>query len=207
PIIYAGENIMSLNAVELPVRAAVLVFPLEKFFSKQGLRVCVSSWRRLPDSSMPPRAKASANYLNSILASTEARQQGYDEAVLLDQAGYVSEGAGENIFLVKNEILITPPASSSILEGITRDTVIKLSTDMGYRVVERPISRTELYTADELFFTGTAAEVTPIVEVDGRKIGDGLPGPITQKLAEKYHRIVRGLEPNYGKWLTPVYGR
>lgn len=207
PIIYAGENIMSLNAVELPVRAAVLVFPLEKFFSKQGLRVCVSSWRRLPDSSMPPRAKASANYLNSILASTEARQQGYDEAVLLDQAGYVSEGAGENIFLVKNEILITPPASSSILEGITRDTVIKLSTDMEYRVVERLISRTELYTADELFFTGTAAEITPIVEVDGRKIGDGLPGPITQKLAEKYYRVVRGLEPNYRKWLTPVYGR
>lgn len=207
PIIYAGENLMSLNALDLPVRMAILVFPLEKFFSKQGLRVCVSSWRRLPDTSMPPRAKASANYLNSILASTEARQSGYDEAILLDQEGFVSEGAGENIFLVKSNTLHTPPASSSILEGITRDTVMTLASDMGFKVVERQISRTELYTADELFFTGTAAEITPILEVDGRKIADGLAGPVTTKLMEKYQKVVRGLEPNYRKWLTPVYGR
>ncbi|MCS7110022.1 MAG: branched-chain amino acid transaminase [Candidatus Caldarchaeum sp.] len=207
PIVYAGENIMSLNAQNLPVHAAIIVFPLEKFFSKPGLRVCVSSWRRLPDSSMPPRAKASANYLNSVLASTEARQMGYDEALLLDQSGYVSEGAGENIFLVKNDVLHTPPTSSSILEGITRDSVMTLASDMGYKVVERQISRTELYTADELFFTGTAAEITPILEVDGRKIGGGTPGPVTQKLAEKYQKVVRGLEPNYRRWLTSVYGR
>ncbi|MEM1947765.1 MAG: branched-chain amino acid transaminase [Candidatus Caldarchaeum sp.] len=207
PIIYAGENIMSLNALNLPVRAAILVFPLDKFFSKQGLRVCVSSWRRLPDSSMPPRAKASANYLNSILASTEAHMMGYDEAILLDQSGYVSEGAGENIFIVKNEVLSTPPISSSILEGITRDSVIKLASDMGFRVLERPITRTELYTADELFFTGTAAEVTPIIEVDGRTIGNGAVGPVTKQLMEKYQRVVRGLEPAYRSWLTSVYGR
>ncbi|MEM1963630.1 MAG: branched-chain amino acid transaminase [Candidatus Caldarchaeum sp.] len=206
PIIYAGENIMSLNARDLPIRASVIVFPLEKFFAKTGLRVCVSSWRRLPDTSMPPRAKAAANYLNSILASTEAKMMGYDEALLLDHQGYVSEGAGENLFLVKNEVLATPPTSSSILEGITRDTVIKMASDEGFRVVERPISRTELYTADELFFTGTAAEITPIVEVDGRKIGDGAVGPVTSRLRKLYDNTVRGLEPRYKGWLTPVYG-
>ncbi|MEM2521226.1 MAG: aminotransferase class IV, partial [Candidatus Caldarchaeum sp.] len=151
-------------------------------------------------------AKAAANYLNSILASTEAKMMGYDEALLLDHQGYVSEGAGENLFLVKNEVLATPPTSSSILEGITRDTVIKMASDEGFRVVERPISRTELYTADELFFTGTAAEITPIVEVDGRKIGDGAVGPVTSRLRKLYDNTVRGLEPRYKGWLTPVYG-
>ncbi len=205
PLIYAGGNIMSLNMLDLPVHALIIVFPFDKFFTKPGLDVCVSSWRRIPDTSMPPRAKATANYLNSILASTEARKVGYDEAILLDQHGFVSEGAGENIFLVKNGLINTPAASSSILEGITRDTIIKIANDMGYRVVERSILRTELYTADELFFTGTAAEILPILSVDGRTVGDGSPGPITKELMEKYHRIVRGLEPRYRSWLTPVY--
>ncbi|MDW8359836.1 MAG: branched-chain amino acid transaminase [Candidatus Caldarchaeum sp.] len=207
PVIYAGENIMSLNASELPVHAFIIVFQFDKFFTKQGLRVCVSSWRRLPDTSMPPRAKSSANYLNSILASTEARKAGYDEAILLDQSGFVSEGAGENIFLVKDGVINTPSTSSAILEGITRDAVITLATDMGYKVVERPITRTELYTADELFFTGTAVEILPILEVDGRTVGDGSAGPVTKQLTEKYFRVVRGQEPNYRRWLTPVYGR
>uniref|UniRef100_A0A7C5Q7K5 Branched-chain-amino-acid aminotransferase n=1 Tax=Caldiarchaeum subterraneum TaxID=311458 RepID=A0A7C5Q7K5_CALS0 len=207
PVIYAGENLMSLNARDLPVHAFVIVFPFEKFFSKLGLRVCVSAWRRLPDTSMPPRAKATANYLNSILASTEARMAGYDEAILLDQRGLVSEGAGENIFLVKNGVIVTPSTASAILEGITRDSVITLATDMGYRVVERDVSRTELYTADEIFFSGTAVEILPILEVDGRMVGDGTPGPITKALTEKYHRVVRGLEPAYRRWLTPVYGK
>jgi len=207
PLIYGGENIMSLNATELPVHALILVFPFDKFFKSKGLRTCVSSWRRLPDTSMPPRAKATANYLNSILASTEAKKAGYDEAILLDQAGYVSEGPGENIFLVRNGVISTPPASSAILEGITRDTIITLASDMGYRVVERLISRTELYTADEIFFTGTAVEVMPVVEVDGRTVGNGEAGPVTTAISEKYHRVVRGLEPRYKSWLTPVYGR
>lgn len=207
PLIYAGENVMSLNARDLPVHALVMVFPFDKFFSKPGLRVCVSAWRRLPDTSMPPRAKATANYLNSILASTEARMAGYDEAILLDQRGLVSEGAGENIFLVKNGVLVTPSISSAILEGVTRDSIITIATDMGYKVVERDVSRTELYTADEMFFTGTAVEVLPILEVDGRTVGDGAPGPVTRALTEKYHRAVRGLEPMYKRWLTPVYGK
>jgi branched-chain amino acid aminotransferase len=207
PLIYGGENIMSLNAADLPVRALVLVFPFDKFFTSKGLRVCVSSWRRLPDTSMPPRAKATANYLNSILASTEAKKAGYDEAILLDQAGYVSEGPGENIFIVRNGVINTPPASSAILEGITRDTIMTLASDMGYRVVERLISRTELYTADEIFFTGTAVEVMPVVEVDGRTVGNGAAGPVTAALSEKYHRVVRGLEPRYMGWLTAVYRR
>ncbi|MEM4281040.1 MAG: branched-chain amino acid transaminase [Candidatus Caldarchaeum sp.] len=207
PLIYAGENLMSLNSMDLPVHALVIVFPFDKFFAKPGLRVCVSAWRRLPDTSMPPRAKATANYLNSILASTEARMAGYDEAILLDQSGMVSEGAGENIFLVKNGVISTPSTGSAILEGITRDSIITLATDMGYRVVERDITRTELYTADEIFFTGTAVEILPILEVDGRKVGDGTPGPVTKTLTEKYHRVVRGLESMYKRWLTPAYGK
>ncbi|MEM3020922.1 MAG: branched-chain amino acid transaminase [Candidatus Caldarchaeum sp.] len=206
PVIYAGENLMSLNAFDLPVHAFVIVFQFEKFFSKPGLKVCVSSWRRLPDTSMPPRAKASANYLNSILASTEAKKAGYDEAILLDQSGFVSEGAGENVFLIKDGVVHTPAKTSAILEGITRDSVITLAGDMGYKVVERAITRTELYTADELFFTGTAVEILPVLEVDGRTIGDGSPGPVTKQLMEKYFRTVRGLEPEYRRWLTPVYG-
>ncbi|MEM4416961.1 MAG: branched-chain amino acid transaminase, partial [Nitrososphaerota archaeon] len=171
PIIYAGENVMTLDIAEVPVRAAILTFPLDKFFKKFGLRVGVSSWRRLPDTSMPPRAKAAANYLNSMLATREARMAGFDEAILLDQSGFVSEGPGENIFLVKDDVLSTPPASSAILEGITRGTVMTLARDLGYQVVERQISRVELYTADELFFTGTAVEIQPIIEVDGRAVG------------------------------------
>lgn len=207
PIIYGGENVMTLDLQEVPVRAAVLTFPLDKFFNKFGLRVGVSTWRRIPDTSLPPRAKASANYLNSMLATRDARQAGYDEAILLDQAGYVSEGPGENIFLVKDRVLNTPPASSAILEGITRGTVITLARDLGYHVVERPISRVELYTADELFFTGTAVEIQPILEVDGRSVAGGQPGEITLQLHELYQRVVRGLEHRYRGWLTPVYGR
>jgi branched-chain amino acid aminotransferase len=207
PIIYAGENVMTLDIAEVPVRAAILTFPLEKFFPKFGLRVGVSSWRRLPDTSMPPRAKAAANYLNSMLATREARQAGYDEAILLDQSGYVSEGPGENIFLVKDRLLSTPPASSAILEGITRGTIITLARDLGYQVVERQISRVELYTADEIFFTGTAVEVQPVIEVDGRVVGDGQPGPVTKQVYDLYQRVVRGQEYRYRSWLTPVYNR
>jgi branched-chain amino acid aminotransferase len=207
PILYGGENVMTLDPQEVPVRAAILTFPLDKFFKKFGLRVGVSTWRRVPDTSLPPRAKASANYLNSMLATRDARQAGYDEAILLDQNGYVSEGPGENIFLVKDRMISTPPASSAILEGITRGTVITLARDLGYQVVERPISRVELYTADELFFTGTAVEIQPIIEVDGRVVADGQPGAVTKQLYELYQRVVRGLEPRYRSWLTPVYNR
>ena len=207
PIIYAGENVMTLDIAEVPVRAAILTFPLDKFFKKFGLRVGVSSWRRLPDTSMPPRAKAAANYLNSMLATREARMAGFDEAILLDQSGFVSEGPGENIFLVKDGVLSTPPASSAILEGITRGTVMTLARDLGYQVVERQISRVELYTADELFFTGTAVEIQPIIEVDGRAVGDGQPGPVTRRIYDLYQRVVRGQEHRYRSWLTPVYGR
>ncbi len=207
PIIYGGENVMTLDIQEVPVRAAILTFPLDKFFNKFGLRVGVSAWRRVPDTSLPPRAKAAANYLNSMLATRDAKQAGYDEAILLDHNGYVSEGPGENIFLVKDRVISTPPASSAILEGITRGTVMTMARDLGYQVVERPISRVELYTADELFFTGTAVEIQPIIEVDGRVVADGQPGEVTRQLYELYQKVVRGLEPRYRSWLTPVYNR
>ncbi len=205
PIIFVGEGSIGLDFVKNPVRTAIIAVPFHSYFEKVGLRVHVSSWRRIPDNSLPARAKAASNYVNSILATREARSMGYDEAILLDQQGYVSEGAGENLFLVKNGVINTPPVSSSILEGITRDTVMTLARDMGYEVVERPIGRSELYTADELFFTGTAAEVQPILEVDGRKIGDGNPGKITKQLMDMYARVVRGMEKRYERWLTRVY--
>jgi len=149
-------------------------------------------------------AKACGHYMNSQLAKMEAVLGGYDEALMLDVNGYVSEGTGENFFMVKDGVIYTPPPEASILLGITRDTVMRLARDMGYTVVERFISRAEVYGADECFFTGTAAEVTPIVEVDGRKIGDGKPGPITRKLQAKYFDVVRGRDERYIGWLAFV---
>jgi branched-chain amino acid aminotransferase len=154
---------------------------------------------------MPVMAKASGIYLNSVIALREARLEGYDEAILLDWRGYVAEGSGENVFIVRRGVIATPPTTASILEGITRDTVIRIARDEGYMVEERDITREELLTADEVFFTGTAAEITPVLEVDGRPVGEGKPGPITMKLKERYQRIVMGLEERYKHWLTPVY--
>ena len=207
PIIFVGAGGIGLDFSNNPVQTAIIALPFSKYFAKTGLRVHVSSWRRIPDSSLPPKAKAAANYVNSILATREAKKAGYDEAILLDYHGYVSEGAGENLFLVKDGVVSTPPITASILEGITRNSIITLCRDLGYPVVERMISRTELYTADELFFTGTAAEVQPILEVDDRKIGDGNPGRLTKQLMELYSRIVIGQEKKYIDWLTPVYKR
>ncbi|HIQ29154.1 MAG TPA: branched-chain amino acid transaminase [Candidatus Caldiarchaeum subterraneum] len=207
PIIFVGAGGIGLDFSNNPVQTAIIALPFSKYFAKTGLRVHVSSWRRIPDSSLPPKAKAAANYVNSILATREAKKAGYDEAILLDHHGYVSEGAGENLFLVKDGIISTPPITASILEGITRNSIMTLCRDLGYRVVERMISRTELYTADELFFTGTAAEVQPILEVDGRRIADGNPGRITKQLMELYSRVVIGEEEKYRSWLTPVYSR
>jgi len=184
PLVFVGAGGVGLDFRGRDVQTAIIAVPFSSYFEKTGLRVCVSSWRRVPETSLPPRAKAAANYLNSALATVDARVAGFDEAILLDQEGYVSEGSGENIFLVRHNTLNTPPLSSSILEGITRETVMRLATDAGYTVRERVISRSELYVADELFFTGSAAEVQPILEVDNRKIADGQPGKVTKQLME-----------------------
>jgi branched-chain amino acid aminotransferase len=155
---------------------------------------------------IPPRAKVTGIYINSALATTEAKENGYDEAILLNADGTVSEGAGENIFLVRNGQLITPGPEQNILEGITRDAVITLAREeLGLTVVERAVSRSELYVADELFFTGTAAQVSAVGEVDGRMIGDGKIGPITAKLQKLFFDVVRARNPKYAHWCTAVY--
>jgi len=205
PIAFIGEGGISLDITGMPVEIAIAAFPFGKYLKAEGVRVKVVSWRRVPSFSMPVMAKACGIYLNSVIALREARLEGYDEAILLDWRGCVAEGSGENVFIVRRGVIATPPTTASILEGITRDTVIRIARDEGYMVEERDITREELLTAEEVFFTGTAAEITPVLEVDGRPVGEGKPGPITMKLKEKYQRIVMGLEERYKHWLTPVY--
>ncbi len=205
PIAFVGEGGISLDIMGMPVEIAIAAFPFGKYLKAEGVRVKVVSWRRVPSFSMPVMAKACGIYLNSVIALREARLEGYDEAILLDWRGYVAEGSGENVFIVRRGVIATPPTTASILEGITRDTVIRIARDEGYMVEERDITREELLTAEEVFFTGTAAEITPVLEVDGRPVGEGKPGPITMKLKERYQRIVMGLEERYKHWLTPVY--
>lgn len=207
PIVYRGYGEMGLNPLECPVEVAVAAWRwgryLEQAFEK-GARVIVSSWRRICSETLPTTAKACGHYLNSQLAKVEAVKMGCDEAVMLDVNGYVAEGTGENFFMVKEGVIYTPPVEASILPGITRDTVMKLAGDMGYTVVEKFISRGEIYGADECFFTGTAAEITPIVMVDGRPIGDGSPGVVTRRIQEAYSKAVRGEDPKHEDWLTYV---
>lgn len=205
PIAFVGEGGINLDFRRHPKHVAVFAYPFASYFERSGLRVCISSWRRVSQSSMIPRAKAAANYLNSSIATIEAKLAGYDEALLLDEEGRVSEGAGENLFIVEDNVLSTPPTYSAILEGITRQTVLTLATEMGLKIWERPIDRSELYSADEVFLTGTATEIEAVLEIDGRKISGGHPGEITKRLKASYSKLVRGETPNHKSWLTPVY--
>ncbi len=205
PIAFVSTPTVTLDVRTLDVSLAVIAFPFGKYLPPQGIRAAVVSWRRVHNTMLPVMAKIGGIYVNSVLALAEARSKGFDEALLMDASGYIVEGSGENIFIVRNGKLYTPPSYASILEGITRDTVIKLAVDSGMSVEERPITREEVYTADEVFLTGTAAEITPVVEVDGKPIGNGAPGPVTKKLAELYVKVVRGEVERYLKWVTPVY--
>lgn len=172
--------------------------------NEEGIKCKISSWTRISSSQLPIKAKASGNYLNSIIANTEAKSLGFDEAILISQEGYVNEGSGENIFIVKNNELITPNTDSDILDGITRNTVIKIAKDSDIKVSERRLHREELYTADEIFFTGTAAEITPISNVDNIIIGNRKVGILTNKILSKYNEIIHGKDTNYSDWLTYV---
>jgi branched-chain amino acid aminotransferase len=205
PIMYVGLKNIGLNFTGFPLKTAIIAIPFENYFDNTQLKLCTSSWRRFSEQSTPPLAKASGNYLNSVLAKLEAVKDGYDDAVMLDGNGFISEGTGENIFILKNGDLITPPYSSSILKGITRDTVKHLAKNLQIKITERLISRFELYNADEAFFTGTAAEIAPIIEVDKRKIGSGNVGEITKQIRNMYRDLVSGQIPKYKTWLTPVY--
>ncbi|MEL9990298.1 MAG: branched-chain amino acid transaminase [Thermoproteus sp.] len=202
PVAFIAKPQISLDVRGLQAAVAVAAIPFGKYLKVEGVRAAVVSWRRVHTSMMPVMAKATGIYLNSIMAAVEARARGYDEAIMLNAEGKVVEGSGENIFIVRRGILMTPPVEDGILEGITRDTVIALAGDLGIPLLEKSITREELYTAEEAFFVGTAAEVTPIIEIDGRPLGKG---PITQKIAEAYRRVVTGKEEKYSRWLTPVY--
>jgi len=206
PIAYVGFGGINLDFSRYKVEVAIAALSFDSYFEggKSGLNVCISSWRRVSGETSLPLAKAGGNYLNSCLAKVEATRNGYDEAIFLDQNGNVSEGTGENIFIVDRGRLLTPPLSSSILDGITRDTVIRIAKTLNITVQETPISRGELYRADEVFFTGTAAGVTPIIQIDGRKIGSGEEGPYTRKIREEYDRITHGETVYDQEWLTWV---
>jgi branched-chain amino acid aminotransferase len=209
PIAFKGVGGINLDARATPTSCSIIAFPYQKYFdaAKPGLDVCVSTWRRLGEPAVPAMAKACGHYINSVLARTEAAELGCDEALFLDNNGNVSEGTGENLFIVKNGIISTPGADSNILYGITRDTIIHLIKDLEMRLTERPLARAELYTCDEAFFTGTAAEVAPILTIDRKKIGNGRPGQITTQLGKEYERIVTGMNERYRNYLTPVYNK
>ena len=205
PIAYFSDGLMGVGAVN-PVKVAVATWYWGAYLGeeglKKGIRVKISSYARMHPNSDPTRAKVAGHYLNSVLAKREALLAGYDEAVLLDQQGYVGEATGENLFLVKNGVLYTPPAEGGILEGITRASLLQIAQDQGIKVAEKTFSRDYLYCADEAFLCGTAAELTPVREVDDRKIGGGEMGPVTRSLQQTFFRAVRGLEPRYAEWLA-----
>ncbi|HVD08732.1 MAG TPA: branched-chain amino acid transaminase [Nitrososphaeraceae archaeon] len=206
PLTFVGLHGIDLNVTKnSPTHTTIIIFPFAKYFKGDGISACVSSWRRIDDESIPTMAKASGNYLNSVLATQECRRNGYDESILLDKKGRVSEASGENLFVVRNGKLHTPQLSDSILEGITRNTAIIIAKELGYKVVERPISRTELYLAEEIFLTGTAAEIIAITKIDGTVVGDGKEGMITKSIRENYERIVIGKSKKFMGWLTPTW--
>jgi branched-chain amino acid aminotransferase len=206
PLAFFGAGAMGVGA-QNPVQVIVAAWPWGAYLSeeglKRGIRAKVSSFTRMHVNVQMVRAKISGQYVNSFLATREAALSGYEEAILLDTEGYVAEGAGENLFIVKNGTLQTPPLSSAVLSGITRDSVLQIARDQGIPVKEEKFTRDAMYLADELFMTGTAAEVTPVREVDNRRIGKGEPGPVTKRLQDLYFRAIRGEEPRYREWLFP----
>lgn len=188
-----------------PCELSVFVTPLSRYVdTARGIRAIVSSWRRIGDCTIPPRGKITGGYVNAALAKSEAILAGADDAILLTEAGAVSEGTVSNLFLVRGDRLITPPATAGILEGITRQSVLTLAGDAGIEVVERVVERSEFYVADEVFLTGTATELAPVIEVDRRPVGAGVPGPITRKLSREFDDAVHGRSRRHGDWCTAV---
>lgn len=206
PIVYKSSPIIGVRLHGIDDGFTVFTSPFGKYLDpEKGSRCCVSSWRRIDDNSIPARAKVVGGYINSALAKTEAVENGFDEAIMLTHDGHVSEGSGENIFLVYGNTLVTPATSDNVLVGITRDSVMTVARqELGMTVVERSVDRSELYSADECFMTGTAAEVTPVIEVDRRPVGNGQVGATTLKLQKMYMEIARGADKRYSKWCTPV---
>jgi branched-chain amino acid aminotransferase len=208
PVVYRGLGALGVNPFKSPVDVVIAVWQWGQYLGEgavqNGVDVCVSSWNRMAPNTFPAMAKATGNYLNSMLIKMEALVNGYTEGIALDNAGRISEGSGENIFLVYRGRILTPPLAGTILPGITRESVIALATDAGYTVVEQQIAREMLYIADEVFFTGTAAEITPVRSVDRIPVGSGLRGPVTERLQKDFFSLLEGeAEDRYG-WLTPI---
>lgn len=206
PLAYRGYGEMGLYAQSAPIEVIVAAWPWGSYLGddgkRNGIRAKVSSWRTISGDSLIPHSKASGQYLNSILAKTEATKSGYEEAILLDQHGHVSEGSGENVFIVRDGTLITPGHTSAILDGITRNAIIQIATDLGYEIEERAIARAELYLADEVFLTGTAAELVPVREIDDHSLGE--PGEITRVVQAKFEDALHGRAEEYLEWLDFV---
>lgn len=208
PLVYLGAGDMGLNYRDNPVKVAIANWTWGAYLGdaglKNGIRGKVSSYTRLAPNINLPKSKACGNYINSILAKREVVRAGYEEAILLDAEGYISEASGENVFIVKNGVVKTPPESSAILKGITRDSVLTILKDQGVKVIEERFGRDEAYIADEFFVTGTAAEICPVRELDDRRIGTGKPGPVTQALQKTFFAAVKGEAGKYKGWLTRV---
>jgi branched-chain amino acid aminotransferase len=218
PLVFRGDGEMGLFAQGSPMRVAIASWKWDSLLGdkgqREGVRAKVSSWRRTSHNSLIPHAKASGHYLNSVLAKNEVSRRKnadgtnyYEEALLLDERGFVSEGSGENLFVIKAGTIYTPPQTAGILDGITRSAVMKIIDDLGYKLVERDIARAEAYLADEVFMTGTAAELVPVIEIDDIEIGDATPGPITLAVQAVFKDALHGRDARYTGWLDPVPAR
>ena len=206
PFYFVGQYGINLHVTKkAPTHTVIFCFPFGDLFDKNGITACISKWRKFNDSSTPTQAKMGGNYLNSILATQDAKKRKFDEAILLDKDGNVSEAPGENIFIVKNKTLITPPLSSSALDGITRKSILEYSKIIGIKSKIKKITREELKKADEVFLTGTAAEITPVIKIESKKIGNGKVGQITEQVMSTYSEIVMNNNKKFSKWLTNVY--
>ncbi len=208
PIAFRGYGQMGLYPLDCPVEVSIAVWPWGAYLGeegkRQGIRAKVSSWRRIPHDSLIPHAKASGQYLNSVLAKVEASKAGYQESILLDSHGFVCEGSGENVYVVRDGAILTPPHTAGILDGISRRSVLTLAQELGYPVVERDLARAELYLADEVFLSGTAAELVPVREIDDHAIGEGEPGPITRAIQTAFDDALHGRDPRHAEWLDLV---
>jgi branched-chain amino acid aminotransferase len=208
PLVWRGYGPMGLNPLDNPVEAMVAVWEWGAYLGEEGkrngVRGRVSSYRRISSDSLIPQSKACGQYLNSVLAKIESLKAGYEEAILLDDKGYVCEGSGENIFVIKDGRISTPPQAAAILDGINRKSCIQIARDLGYEVVERNLVRAELALADEVFLTGTAAELTPLREIDDIPIGEGIPGPVTREIQAAFDDALHGRSPQYTDWLDLV---
>ncbi len=208
PLVYRGYENLGVNPFGNPIDVAIAAFPWGQYLGadalQKGVAVKVGSWNRMAPNTLPAMAKAAANYMNSALLKMEAKVDGYEEAIALDRSGFVSEGSGQNLFAVIKGELVTPPLSNSILAGITRDSVMTLARELGYKVREESMPREMLYVAEELFYSGTAVEVSPIASVDRLPVGTGERGPVTKALQEAFFAVVKGEKPDTHGWLTPV---